>query len=363
LISASNLALASRADLSTQATPRRASLGYNLSMRFPQLQLQFPIARNTVAFICTSFFIAMFANIVSAQAPKKSAAPDASALAQHGLDLASRGHCNEALPILRKSIARLAAKKARYDTALAMAQCGMSVGNEDAAVEGLLILRREFPRDPKVLYTATHFYSELASRAAQELAATAPTSAEALELDAEARESQGKWDEAEAEYRKILETYPNQPGIHYRLGRIILSKSATPQTAEDAKKEFEAELQVDPDAASAEFMLGDLARQASQWDEAIRRFSHAAQLDAGFSEAYLGLGLALNAAGKNADAVSPLEKYVKMEPDDPAGHYQLAIAYSRTGRKQDADRELALQRKAQEAQSKAPHPQSPYSQN
>lgn len=363
MISASNLAPASCADLSTQATPRRASLGYNPSMRFLQLRRRFPIARNSATFVYAAFLVATFAGFVSAQAPKKSAAPDAATLAQQGLDLASRGHCNEALPILRKSLAHMTAKKSRYDTALAMAQCGMSVGNEEAAVEGLLILRREFPRDPKVLYTATHFYSELASRAAQELAATAPTSAEALELDAEARESQGKWDEAEAEYRKILETYPNQPGVHYRLGRIILSKPATPQTAEDAKKEFEAELQVDPDAASAEFMLGDLARQASQWDEAIRRFSRAAQLDAGFSEANLGLGLALNAAGKNADAVSPLEKYVKMEPDDPAGHYQLAIAYSRTGRKQDADRELALQRKAQEAQSKAPHPQSPYSQN
>ena len=163
-------------------------------MRFLQLRRRFPIARNSATFVYAAFLVATFAGFVSAQAPKKSAVPDAATLAQHGLDLASRGHCNEALPILRKSIARLAAKKARYDTALAMAQCGMSVGNEEAAVEGLLILRREFPRDPKVLYTATHFYSELASRAAQELAATAPASAEALELDAEARESQGKWD-------------------------------------------------------------------------------------------------------------------------------------------------------------------------
>ncbi|HKW89197.1 MAG TPA: tetratricopeptide repeat protein [Candidatus Acidoferrales bacterium] len=320
------------------------------------------MAKRAALFANAVLFLGMTANLARAQSAKKPVAPDFAASAQHGVELASRGHCTEALPLLRKSAAQLADKKARYDAALAMAQCGMSVDNEAAAVEGLLILRRDFPRDPKVLYTATHFYSELASRAAQELAATAPASAEALELDAEARESQGKWDEAAAEYKKILEKYPNQPGIHYRLGRILLSQPATPETAEEARKEFEAELQLDPDAASAEFMLGDLARQASQWDEAIKRFSRAAQLDAGFSEAYLGLGMALNAAGKNADAVSPLEKYVKMEPDDPAGHYQLAIAYSRTGRKQDADRELALQRKAQEAQRSAPHPQNPYSQ-
>jgi hypothetical protein len=33
-----------------------------------------------------------------------------------------------------------------------------------------------------------------------------------------------------------------------------------------------------------------------------------------------------------------------MQPGDPAGHYQLATAYARTGRKQEADREMALQR-------------------
>jgi predicted Zn-dependent protease len=308
------------------------------------------------------FLVALCANRSAAQTSKKAPLADVTAEAQRGLDLASRGHCQEALPILRKAIAHLSEKKARYDTALAIAQCGMSVDQEDAAVEALVILRREFPHDPKVLYTATHFYSELASRAAQELAATAPTSAEAMELDAEARESQGKWDEAAAEYRKILEKYPHQPGIHYRLGRIDLSETPTPETAEEAKKEFEAELKVDPDSASTEFMLGDLARQAEQWDDAIKHFSRASQLDVGFSEAYLGLGMALNAAGKNSDAVAPLEKYVKMEPDDPAGHYQLAIAYARTGRKQDADRELALQRKAQQAQQAAPHPRSPDSQ-
>ncbi|HEV2616534.1 MAG TPA: tetratricopeptide repeat protein [Candidatus Acidoferrales bacterium] len=246
----------------------------------------------------------------------------------------------------------------RYDVEMATAQCGMSIYQEDAIVEALVLLRREFPRDPKVLYTATHFYSELASRAAQELAAMAPTSAEAQELDAEGLESHGKFDEAAAEYRKILEKYPGQPGIHYRLGQIILAEPGTATTADDAKKEFEAELKIDPTAASAEFMLGDLARRAQQWDDAIAHFSRAAKLDAGFSEAYLGLGLSFNAAGKNSDAVAPLEKYVKMEPDDAAGHYQLAIAYARTGRQQDAQREIVLQR---EAQKKAPPagPQGP----
>jgi tetratricopeptide (TPR) repeat protein len=308
--------------------------------------------------LAAALAVGLLANCSVAQTSKKPATSDATASAQRGLQLAEQGLCSEALPVLRKAIPHIVAKKMRYDVEMATAQCGMSIYQEDAIVDALVLLRREFPRDPKVLYTATHFYSELASRAAQELAATAPTSAEAQELDAEGLESHGKLDEAAAEYRKILEKYPGQLGIHYRLGRIILAEPATATTAEDAKKEFEAELQIDPGAASAEFMLGDLARQAQQWDEAIDHFSRAAKLDAGFSEAYLGLGLSLNAAGKNSDAISPLEKYVKMVPEDPAGHYQLAIAYARTGRQQDAQREIALQH---EAEKKAPPngPQDP----
>lgn len=315
--------------------------------------------------VCAGFWATLltllaFVPCTKAQNPRKTASSDLSASAQMGIQFASEGRCGEALPLLRKSVSHISEKKLTYDAAMAMAQCGMSMDQEDAAVEALVLLRREFPHDPKVLYTATHFYSELAMRAAHELAATAPHSAEVQELNAEALESQGKLDEAAKAYQQILDQYPTQAGIHYRLGRIILAEPQNANSAEDARKEFEAELKIDPNAASAEFMLGDLDRQAQQWTGAIEHFGRAAKLDAGFSEAYLGLGISLNAAGKHADAVAPLEKYVKMEPFDPAGHYQLAIAYARTGRMQDANREIALQHEAEKKAQSAPQdPRSP----
>jgi predicted Zn-dependent protease len=220
----------------------------------------------------------------------------------------------------------------------------MSLDQTESAVEALLVLNREFPHDPDVLYSTTHFYSELASRAAQELAATAPTSHQAEQLEAEAFESQENWDRATAEYKKILEHEPKLEGIHYRIGRIFLSKS--PADAEAAKAEFNEELKIAPENASAEFMLGEIARQAGQWDEASGHFSRASRFDEGFQEAYLALGMSLNSAGKFSDAVTPLRSYVKMQPGDPAGHYQLATAYARTGKKPEAEREMALQREA-----------------
>ena len=301
-------------------------------------------ARLSRDFVFVLFVCALLTASSAAQAPQKALGADASSSAQRGISLAAKGRCQEALPLLKKSAPHLADKQLKYRALMATARCGMSLDQTQSAVEALLVLNREFPHDPDVLYSTTHFYSELASRAAQELAATAPTSHQAEQLEAEAFESQQNWDRALAQYKKILDQEPKLAGIHYRIGRIFLSKS--PSDAEGAKAEFEQELKIDPENASAEFMLGEIERQAGQWDEAIRHFSRASKLDEGFQEAYLALGMSLNSAGKFSDAIAPLRSYVKLQPADPAGHYQLATAYARTGQKADADREMALQREA-----------------
>ena len=113
--------------------------------------------------------------------------------------------------------------------------------------------------------------------------------------------------------------------------------------ADQAKKELQQELEIDPSNAGAEYVLGELARQAQDLPEAVKHFSKATQLENNFADAYLGLGMSLLAQKNYAEAVAPLEKAVKLQPGNPAGHYSLATAYARTGRKEDAEREFALQ--------------------
>ncbi|HUM04391.1 MAG TPA: tetratricopeptide repeat protein [Terriglobales bacterium] len=291
---------------------------------------------------------ALWVGQIAAQGTKNSPAANVSSSVQHAISLAERGRCREALPILKGAISRVTDTKLKYRAAIQNAQCAMSLGHIDAALDALAILNHQFPNDPQALYITAHFCSQLAEGAAQGLAQNAPSSYQAQELEAEAFEAHGNWDKAVATYNRILEQYPKLPGIHYRMGRILLQRPATPTTIDDARKEFEAELQIDPSSAAAEFMLGDLARQTQQWDEAVKHYTRAVEHDAGFSEAYLGLGMALNAAGRYSDAIAPLETYTKSVTDDAAGHYQLALAYLRTGRKEDATREMERQRKLNE---------------
>jgi tetratricopeptide (TPR) repeat protein len=287
--------------------------------------------------------IALAVASAGAQAPKATALASSVSSVQRGISLSESGHCAEALPLLRKVAHPVSDKELQRKAGLAAVRCAMTLDQRAAALDALQWLNREFPHDPDVLYVSTHAYSDLSTRESVDLAQAAPGSYQAHELNAEALEMQGKWDQAAQEYAQILKNNPRLPGIHFRLGRLLLSKpDPGPSVADEAKKEFEEELKIDPSNAGAEYVLGELASQTQQWDEAVEHFSRAANFDPGFGDAYLGQGAALIAARKFADAIGPLETAVKIEPGNPTAHYSLATAYSRVGRKPEADREFAV---------------------
>jgi tetratricopeptide (TPR) repeat protein len=268
------------------------------------------------------------------------------AAAEHAASLAESGRCSEALPQLARSVAHITDKALQKRVGLEGVRCATLQQQQEALLQFVQVLSRQFPHDPEVLYVLTHAYSDLSARSAQELAVSAPTSIPALEMDADTNEQQGKWEQAEKDYRKILEQNPHYPGIHFRLARMLLSKPNPPSDfADQAKKELQQELEIDPSNAGAEYVLGELARQAQDLPEAVKHFSKATELETNFADAYLGLGMTLLAEKKYPEAVAPLEKAVKLQPGNPAGHYSLATAYARTGRREDADREFALQQK------------------
>jgi len=269
-----------------------------------------------------------------------------SAFAQSPPELAESGRCREALPLLQAALTKTAEPAAHKRIAADGVRCGMSLNDTEAALAFLTDLNKRFPEDPEVLYLSVHVFSDLSLHASQKLIASAPASYQVHELNAEALETQGKWNEALAEYREVLKRDPKVPGIHYRIGRLLLSNPQTATSSADARTEFEAELKIDPHNAGAEYVLGELARRDGQEQAAIDHFRKASKLDAGFADAFIGLGRTLLEGGHAAESIPALESAVKLDPSSPMAHYELATAYSRTGRKQDAAREYALQKEA-----------------
>ena len=71
---------------------------------------------------------------------------------------------------------------------------------------------------------------------------TAPDSAWMHYANAQVQESLDRMDTAAQEYRHALEKNPTMLGVHYRLGRLILRASRTPEAIESAKDEFSRSL-------------------------------------------------------------------------------------------------------------------------
>ncbi len=269
--------------------------------------------------------------------------------AERGVELAVAGHCNDAMPLLDQAMRDPNTKlDVKRTVSFAGVRCAMLMDRQTDAMSFLAWLQQGYPKDPDVLFLAVHVFSELGQRNSQELMNVAPDSPLVIELNAENFEKQRDLAKAIAEYRILLQRAPNRPGIHYRIGGLLLALPASESNAQEARREFEAELKMNPQSAGAEFYLGELDRQESRPAEAIGHYTRATQINPDFGEAFFGLGRILLDSGKISDAVPPLQSAVKLAPDNPTAHLALATAYQRLGRKDDAAREFALQKSTSE---------------
>ena len=272
-------------------------------------------------------------------------------VAERATQLAEQGKCTDAMPLIRQALegdtASLDAPLKRRMGAAGV-RCAMMLNHQSAATTLLAWLEQEFPHDPEVLFMATHVFADLSTRSQQELMDVAPDSPLVVELNAENFEKHGDWQKAIAEYQILLQNAPNMPGIHYRIGQLILALPATKTSNDEARKQFEEELKVYPQNAGAEYFLGELDRKSGKLTPAIEHYTAATKLNAGLPEPWFGLGRSLLDSDRAADAVAPLETAAKMAPGNPTIHLTLAHAYQELGRKDDAAREFALQKSAAE---------------
>jgi tetratricopeptide (TPR) repeat protein len=275
-----------------------------------------------------------------------SAAASPSALSTtQAILLAQQGHCKTAIPALKRALESSAPVDIRKNAGVLGVRCSLALDDRDSTLDFARLLSKRFPQDPEVLFVLVHVYSDLSTRVAQDLGRTAPQSVPAHKLNAEALEMQGKWDEAQREYEDMIVKEPNEPGLHFLLARSLLSRpDADPKAFERAKQEFQKELEIDPKNAGAHYVLGELASKEQNWDEAIQQFSEAAKIDTNFAEAFLGWGFTLVTVKRYQEAIEPLRVAERLTPGNPAVHYSLATALTRTGQKEEAEKEFAIHR-------------------
>ena len=107
------------------------------------------------------------------------------------------------------------------------------------------------------------------------------------------------------------EKHPQDAQVATYAATWLLADTDAQQNAAHAERLLESAVKKQPDLASAQYQVGVLKQNQSDWP----------------------------------GSVTYLERAVALKPDLAQAHYHLALAYWRTGRKADGQREMELQKK------------------
>ena len=220
---------------------------------------------------------------------------------------------------------------------------------DKAITTGEELLRR-YPDDGEILFQVSRSYADRSYELMTDLMRSAPDSAWMHYANAQVQESLGRYDVATREYENVLKREPSLPGVHYRLGRVILLGAArTPQALEEATRAFQEELAIDPRNTAAEYELGEINREQGNYDSALDYFSRAVAQQPNFVEARIGLGRTLIKVEQSAHAVPHLKEAARLEPENKVPHALLANAYKALGDSAASQSEMDTYRKLSEA--------------
>jgi tetratricopeptide (TPR) repeat protein len=226
------------------------------------------------------------------------------------------GERKEMVQLVFHDVAALLTRFERYDDSLDMMAKMSASGSQDASLvepAGLAGLRlpllpTEIPPDRVELV-------ELAGRAV-------------LALETQ------QYETAEAEFKRLISAYPNEPGVHFLHGASLMQLNPS-----EAVPEFERELEISPSHALARVRLAEQLIAQSDFDRALALAQEAIKLEPKRASAHMLAGEALIAKGNADTGIKELENARENDPLVSRIHWDLLRAYGTARRKQDADRE------------------------
>src|SRR5580700_6552008 len=262
---------------------------------------------------------------------------------------AATGHCDTARQELAGQFAKDAGSELGRLAGLALTQCLLAEAKYDDAVPVLARLRSLHPADADVLYQSARLHMRAWNDTLYEMFRKTPNSYRVNQISAEIFEIQSRYPEAISEYRKAIEKNPAALNLHFRLGRALLLESHSPDNLGLARREFEAELKLNPADAAAEYETGQVLLVSQEPAEALKHFERAVVITPDFPEALQALSKMRLDAKQYAEAIILLENVIRLQPMNESAHYSLMLAYRNAGRPADAAKEQALLDKLRES--------------
>jgi Flp pilus assembly protein TadD/peroxiredoxin len=142
----------------------------------------------------------------------------------------------------------------------------------------------------------------------------------------------GYLDQAEASFKQVITSKPDNPEAHYNLGTLYLRRN----DFQNARQYLEQTVKLRPDYPEAWNNLGMVAAHENHADEAVRNFQQSLQQRPTYTIALLNLGNLYRRQGNFPEAEKLLTRAHDLEPDDPEVNYNLGMLYARQGQSQSA---------------------------
>jgi len=141
----------------------------------------------------------------------------------------------------------------------------------------------------------------------------------------------------------VLRDYPKEPNVHFRYGAFLML-----QDPDRGIQEIRKTLELEPDHIPALVSLASIYLKRDQAPAAREYAEKAVRLAPRDFATHVILGKVLLDADDAAGAAREFEAAVRLAPASPDSHFNLAAAYARLGRKDDALREREQFRRLRE---------------
>jgi tetratricopeptide (TPR) repeat protein len=166
----------------------------------------------------------------------------------------------------------------------------------------------------------------------------------------------GLFTKARDNFQRVVEQAPKTENVHLYFGLTLLEL----KNNEEARREFQQELEADPKSYQAMAKMAYLAYLSGDHDGCLEWLQKAQPLNQDWVETNMVFGLVYNRLGQFDRAIQFLELAVKESPEYSRAHYQLSMAYRRSGNetkaKEHADvyERLTAAEKARQLGDRAP---------
>ncbi len=141
--------------------------------------------------------------------------------------------------------------------------------------------------------------------------------------------------EAGAEFKILLDKYPETPNIHYLYGSFLMFADAN-----NGLREMKKELEISPAHVPAMVTIANEYIQRKDFQAALPYARKAVELEPQSFPAHAVLGRVLAEGDLDSQrGIQELEEARKLAPGSPQVRIALATAYAKAGRKEDAARE------------------------